>query len=380
MDNKRKEECYEFGYSVFGPFLASFTSWLHTKVTETKPSKIFFFSRDGYLMKVCYDILEARKPNHIPTEYINVSRKSLRTPLIWTKQAFERTLDLLSWQRFISYREVLSFWNIPNEKTSVYADKLDNFIPFEKLKDDVFLRSVYDANRNDIDDISREQYNSLQLYLAQSGMNGNVVIVDIGWHGSMQYLLEQFFVQSKNDVSVHGLYIGIGQSKKLTGRTDGFIYNSEEDPQRSVVLCFLGVMERLFQSFEGTTIGYKTTGNTAHPILDKFEYNAGDATIETIKAIQTAAVNYVKEGKEGNASELLRFGQKPTLTQLKIFKDFYTIDGGIKSFLLPQKRFYQYKISEFIHELSKSSWKTGFLKETFRLPFPYYCIYKLLKK
>lgn len=380
MDNKRKEENYEFGYNVFGPFLASFTSWLHTKITEAKPSKVFFFSRDGYLMKACYDILEARKPNHIPTEYINVSRKSLRTPLIWKKQTYAGTLDLLSWQRFISYREVLSFWNIPDKKTTEYADKLDNYIPFEKLKDDDFLKSAYDENKKDIDDLSREQFNALQLYLTQEGMNGNVIIVDIGWHGSMQYLLEQFLVQDKTDVYVHGLYVGIGQSKKLKGRTDGFIYNSEEDPQRSLVLCFLGVMERLFQSFEGTTIGYKTTNGVASPILDKFEYSADDATMETIKAIQAAAVNYVKEGKDGNSSELLKFGQNPTLTQLEIFKDFYTIDGGIKSFLLPQKKIYQYKISELIHELSKSSWKTGFLKETFRLPLPYYYLYKLLKK
>ncbi len=380
MDNKRKEECYEFGYSVFGPFLASYTNWLHSRVKEICPEKIFFFSRDGFLMKVCYDILEKRKPNHIPTEYINVSRKSLRTPLIWTRHTFEGTLDLLSWQRYISYREVDSFWNIPDERMSEHADKLDCFIPYGKLKDDEFLRSVYDANKNYIEDISREQFNALKLYLSQNGMEGNIVIVDIGWHGSMQYLLEQFLLHNAKDVNVHGLYVGIGQSKGLKGSTDGFIYSYEEDPRKSLVLCFLGGLERLFQSFEGTTIGYEIVNGIASPILDKFEYKPGDVTIEAIETIQTAAINYVKEGKEENASVLLKFGQSPTLSQLKIFKDFYTIDGGIKSYLLPQKRFYQYKFSELIHELSKSSWKTGFLKEIFKLPFPYYYIYKLLKK
>lgn len=48
-------EYYKFGKEYFGPFLLGFTKWLDKNIRNTKVNKIFFFSRDGYMMKKAFD-------------------------------------------------------------------------------------------------------------------------------------------------------------------------------------------------------------------------------------------------------------------------------------------------------------------------------------
>lgn len=82
----------------------------------------------------------------------------------------------------------------------------------------------------------------------------------------------------------------------------------------------------------------------------------------------------------GNSIPLLKFGQNPPSKWLNVFKDFYNIDGGTKIFFLPQKGLFDYGIKEFVYTLNMSPWKTGFMKKAFKLPLPYFLLYKLMKK
>ena len=61
---------YKFGAEYFGPFLYGFTHWLYSSVNQKKYSKIFFLSRDGYIMKQAFDIFNT---NHIECEYVYFS-------------------------------------------------------------------------------------------------------------------------------------------------------------------------------------------------------------------------------------------------------------------------------------------------------------------
>lgn len=76
---------------------------------------------------------------------------------------------------------------------------------------------------------------------------------------------------------------------------------------------------------------------------------------------------------------LMKFGMYPTLSQTKIFRFFYTTDGK-KTYFLPQKNVFCYSPKEFFLALSNSMWKTGFMKEAFKIPFPYYWIYKFIRR
>ncbi len=371
----------KFGNEVFGPFLTAYMTWLRDNIAKYNPEKVFFFSRDGFLMKACYDILENQKPLGSPSEYVYFSRKSLRTPLLWTKPSVPEIFDFLSWQRFISYKEVLSFWGLSDKEIkNSLSGKQNTTIPYQNLQHDKGIKSLFELHKETIVRRSKEQYDALKQYLSQINFSGNSVIVDIGWHGTMQYAIEKICRQIGIQTNIYGLYVGIGQTKKLEGSTGGYIYSRENDPKRTEVLCFFGGVEKLFQSFEGTTLGYEFANGIAAPILDKFEYDLSDPVVKIIKEIQTGALEYVKSGLPGNPVPLLKFGQNPPSKWLSVFNDFYNIDGGTKVFFLPQKRLLDYGVKEFIYALNMSPWKTGFMKKAFKLPLPYFLLYKLMKK
>ena len=48
---KKESSYYQFGWKYFGPFLLGFTKWLYSKLQDEKIKKVYFFSRDGYMMQ-----------------------------------------------------------------------------------------------------------------------------------------------------------------------------------------------------------------------------------------------------------------------------------------------------------------------------------------
>lgn len=82
---------------------------------------------------------------------------------------------------------------------------------------------------------------------------------------------------------------------------------------------------------------------------------------------------------ENGQKSILKFGQYPSKKDTELFRFFYIDDDG-KQFFTARKKLHQYKLKEFMHDLSNSPWKTGFMKSVFVIPFPYYVIYQDIKK
>lgn len=74
--NIEKSFYYQVGYSCFGPAMYGLVQWLHKKAAG---KRIFFFARDGYVVKQIYNQLYPKDP----TEYLYLSRRSLSVPLLW---------------------------------------------------------------------------------------------------------------------------------------------------------------------------------------------------------------------------------------------------------------------------------------------------------
>lgn len=64
---------------------------------------------------------------------------------------------------------------------------------------------------------------------------------------------------------------------------------------------------------------------------------------------------------------------------VRLFSPFYNTDGT-REYYVCQQPIYKYSRQEFMHALNNSPWKNGFLKSAFKIPFPYYWIYRMLKK
>ena len=256
---------------------------------------------------------------------------------------------------------------------------------FNKLDENEFIKGVYECLKSTIIKRSKEQDVLLKAYIDQIDMSDRCAIVDIGWHGSMQYYLEKYFEIHEMDVELSGFYVGIIPKEGLKGNVYGFLYDKKDQRLRKSVLCFFGGYEKLFQSLEGSTHSYKWLYGQVIPVLNIYEYKDQGIIISNITEWQRGAIDYVIENKDIEqdnremAKGLIRVGKSPTLREIELFKFFYNTDG-IKEFYISQKPLYKYGPKEFVHALSNSVWKTGFLKSIFKIPFPYYWIYKVMKK
>lgn len=382
-----EDQYYKIGHNIFGPFLKAYTHWLLTEIKKLAPRKVFFLSRDGYLMLEAVRLVENNQP---PYEYVHFSRRSIRNCLLWTRRNLNDMVSLLAWKRYVSVAEVLSFLSQGDEKLMKAANAIsesNRFIKFEDIANNEQIKDFVSSNYRNIYDASASNFDLIIKYLRQIDFSGNVAIVDIGWHGTMQAQLEELLKVSNINAKITGLYVGINTSHDIsTDSYKGFLFSNDNPRKKNRVLCSLGLIEKLFQKEEGSTIGYDIKNSKIEPVLDLFEYKSDPEISQHINSLQNGALSFIKESDtregitESETDRLIQFGMKPRLNSLNLFKNFYNIDNGEKIYFLPQKSIFHYSFGELKKRLSDSPWKTGFLKELIKLPLPYYWLYSLIKK
>ncbi|MBR1383488.1 MAG: hypothetical protein IJ555_06725 [Ruminococcus sp.] len=390
MDREEMKKHYAFGYRRFGPFLYGFVRWLKRGLEAKGYEKVFFFSRDGYMMKKAFDLIN---DTSIKSEYVCFSRKALRTPLLWHCQSFENSLKYLSRERFISVGKLLEYYGFDKvERESLAADggfSLETDIPFDEVRHSNLARRLYEENKDRINSRSREQDILLEEYLRQTGMSGRFAIVDIGWKGNMQYYLELFFLRHNIPADMEGFYVGIDPVPMLQSGVNGYVFSGDDIKAKDRVNCFYGGYELMFQCFEGSTAGYERAGGCAVPRLAEYEYSGKEykKTVAAISLWQRGALDFIRRAHAKGLSTsderlmkpLLQFGTSPSLEDTRLFSDICHFDGT-RHYFTPQKPMYRFKPRELAHALANSPWKTGFMRALFKIPGPYFTAFKILKK
>ena len=383
-NEKLLRQCYAFGKNYYGPLLYGFVRWIEREIKAYNNAKLFFLSRDGFMMKKAYEAYAG----NINTSYIHVSRNSLRQSLLYKCQSYKESLQYLTVERYTSYSKLLKYYGFDEKEQNQIASKynflLNTEMLFEDIQKNVIAQALYSDYEDTIISRSRRKADMLKRYLSQECFSGNCVVVDIGWHGSMQYYLERFVSIAGINANVSGLYLGINPQYKTKGSMRGYIFSSNESEKRKKVLCFLGGYEKLFQSQEGSTLGYIEKNDRIMPELEEYEHFENELLTKRIDMWQKGAMDYLQTASSATCdsaliSPLLKFGTNPPLWGIKMFEGFYIKDGGEQIFV-SSKPLYKYKLNELTHTLSSCIWKTGFMKSLLKIPFPYYHIYRLLRK
>lgn len=385
-----KTEYYNFGCEYFGPLLYGFTEWLWKKTSPYPSEKVFFFSRDGYMMEKAYAFFNSERL--IDTEYVYFSRKSIRQSLLFKCQSYTDSLSYMTQERFVTFGKILEYYGFSAKERRTISEK--THIPetreynYNNLKHNKEIKSIFERYKDEITKKSRWQAALLKKYLLGINMNGKCSIVDIGWHGSMQYYLEKFAELNNLDIVFKGYYLGIFSTVDLKGTANGYLYSKKKGELRKRILCFLGGYEKLFQSLEGSTREYEYNNGKVLPVLCEYEFQGMDVLINHVKQWQAGAIDFLECALETHvemkderdwAMPIIRFGESPSLKEVQLFSFFYNIDG-VKEYFISQKGLLLYTPNELIHTLSNSVWKTGFMKSVFKLPFPYFYIYRWMRK
>lgn len=383
MRQTLEKRCYEFGKEYFGPFLLAYTNWLIDKIEKENIKKVFFFSRDGYMMQESFKLLNL-DDDEVEVNYAYFSRKSIRQALLYKTNDYKDSLKYLTKERYVSLGKILDYYGLndeaQNEIFDFYKKDKDFIFTYEDLKDCNFIEEIYYKYLEQINKNSKEQAELLKKYIFQIDMIGKCAIVDIGWHGSMQYFLDQFFINENIDSYLIGLYVGISPKYSFNGSSYGFLFESNDLSLYKSIMCFHGGYEKLFQSLEGSTVGYRLDDGIIYPIKKDYEFN--ETFSNRIRNWQNGALDFIcekKRGKSGSTKKLIKFGKNPPLWGVKLFSGFF-LDDGQEQLFVSDKPFYKYRSKELKQKLGGSVWKTGFLKSIFKIPAPYFFVYRVMKK
>lgn len=343
---------------------------------------------------------------NMKTYYLEVSRRSLRVPILWKDYSLENLLTMLSPSMLIpiasvfdavgldvvDYLSLLEKYGFDRNSVIYRKDFLNN----KQLKD------LYSELSDDIKDVSLAEYANLKEYLKVREIEGKFAIVDIGWSGGMQRFLQTTLNEMGIKAEIYGYYTGIAKYYKrnvsdgfalnMHGYLFDFMHNPSDKDCRN---CFVGLYEMLFLEDKGSVEKYvRNDYGQIEALRYSYEYMVNGESlpeVEYIKSTQKGALDYVKEhltdsidsiDKLRLCGNLLSEGQNPSFKSIKLFADFRFFDEG-EYYKLASPRslwFYLLHPSDFKIDFLKSRWKTAFLKRLLVVPLPYYNIYKLLKK
>lgn len=391
INNNLKNEdniYYELGYAYFGPVLFGFSKWLHNMA---KGRKVFFFARDGYLVQILYKNLYPNDEN----EYIYLSRRSLSVPLLWKHSEWGEFNKCITLTRYFTVQTFIERLGLPAEN---YLDQikecgltLDTQLKEKKFLYNSKLKRLYDSIKQDIIKNSKEEFNALAVYFHEKEFYGDLVIMDIGWNGSMQkYLIEIMEILNRN-VKITGCYFGM-RKKILNNEAYGYFYDSRNMKLEPKISFMQGLFESFFLSQEGSTKRYFLREGRAFVECYSPEYKREDKEYQAFKDIQKGAhdfcINYSKSYVSKNidfsalkySGNLIQFGTDPSLSETFLFGDFRFYDTNVVYLAKPEKvSYYLTHPKNFLRDFSYSVWKAAFFKRLLKLNFPYFKIYLLTK-
>ncbi|NRO13044.1 hypothetical protein IMAU30046_01721 [Lactobacillus helveticus] len=399
---------YDFGYEVFGPLLFGFITWLFNKMRKQNIEQVYFLSRDGYIMKRLYDQLGFYKI--IPSEYFEVSRRSLRVPNYNKNQTYMDIINSLTVPNMTNLIQVFDTLGLDidlyKEEINKVGLKISQPLKRDKLVENKRFYQLFKYIQNDIFKNANKERKNLLKYLDQYNFNKKTALVDIGWAGSMQMYLNKSLKELGITPNIIGYYIGLTlksrenlENNNLTayGYTFDCLNNTNDKELES---SFIGLIESLFLEQHGSVKKYKeSNGGNFYAERYPYEYldSKGHKMLEAkyVYQVQTGALKFAEDiSKEKEIIKLIRsdhkvmfnnlysVGTDPKKINLSQFGWFTFFNDGSKVYLAkPLKYRYYFRNPRKLRiDLYNSQWKIGFLKALFKIDLPYLRIFKFLRR
>lgn len=391
---------YRFGYEKFGMFLWGYSKWLHKSVKDSDIKDVYFFSRDGLIMKKAFDALY----NDVQTHYLEVSRRSLRVPILWMNYELSHVVNMISPSKLVSLTTIFDGvgLDINNYRSLIekYGFTFETTFDRKELLENKNLNSLYSELEADIETVSKKEYELLVKYIDQNHLSGNFAIVDIGWSGGMQRYLIETLNKLGIDAGIKGYYIGVADYYKrnkevvpdldLNGYLFDFLHDKNAKDKRS---AFVGLFETLFLEQGGSVKNYRVESENVTANRLPYEYlENGKPTFEyrNVMDIQRGALDFIKRfgGMDLNVSAdtlyegLSETGLKPKKADIDMFADFRFFDEGETLYLAKPKSifYYIFHVGNLKRDFLSSRWKIGFMKRLFKISLPYEEMYRAMLK
>ena len=314
---------FRLGFSVIGPLMYEFCTWLHKMKQENGISRLVFVSREGYFIKRCYDKMYGEQ-----TDYVRLNRNILRLPSLRYGNAIDKFIEFLPDSTEYSWKSIFNMFLVKDhvKMCDCITAEIGSFSYQEAIPCHVLKGGGY----NDILSIliSRQkqeiirQAELLDAYIKEKNLlNTRVGLVNNSLNGTAQTLLEQYL----NAQGKRGDFVGLQFVKRdkcvkrLGDRCRGWITENGISHYRSFLFeeaCIL--LEHFLFEPIGTSLYLDDGTLKIQVVCEKPRMEARDFPF--IKEVQSQAMRFIEEYR-GNLemslemesfSSLMRLLQKPT--------------------------------------------------------------------
>ncbi len=379
---------FQFGFEVLGPLVYCFCKWLK-KESNREISRLFFLSRDGYLLKNAY--LEMFPEDEERVDYLYVSRKALRLPQVFVTNDIKTVMGTFRPNAYLNYKDIcygLCLAEDFGKKCWINAGLNENETILAKdfyknYKGQIFYESVQEQIIHN----SKIEYEKVIKYIKQKEFKGKVGIVDIGWAGTLQRCLQRMTKKNDASIEIYGYYLGMTADNPGDIKAQGYIPTIKEPYS----LC-VGVVECGFPAAEGSTNKYAIdSSGVVIPELLEYEYKNNSIEDAAVKDIQKGVLHFIKVMEmssfckcnlSSNAaySNLEAFSKRPRMKDVKLLGNLEFHDQEVVPLAKPKKlRTYLLNPMLFKKDLNESTWKIGFLKRLFKIKLPYFRLMSIVK-
>lgn len=388
LQNKKESYTYKIGYKTFGIILYGFSLWLKEELDRQKIKKVYFLSRDGWILQKAFNIInfDDKKSNDY---YLYASRRSLLVPCLHFYKDFDEVKELLNLKSKLTIKTYLNKLGI-----DFYLDNTDDL---EKVIDEREQRVLFEKLKEFIFKNSEKEYKAITEYLKKKDFYGKLAIVDIGWFGNMQNAL---YMLTKNK-EIIGYYVGTRKNENVDKlkfiKRKGYLFNNKINNNYWYISAINSLFETFFLANHGSVKCFNLNKNNEIKIkFCDYDYKNNNKKEDLIRDFQRGALEFVKDADKNNIDEWVKLKQYFICNNLvntflypdkkisKIFGDLPFLDDLYGYIARPNSvSFYLGAPRKFISDFRKCQWKVCFISRLFRLYkfvwFDLYYIYKKIK-
>lgn len=370
--NKKENDYYKIGYSIFGPLLYGYSKWLIDSIKSSNIKKILFLSRDGYVLKKCFELFNVTDIN---TEYVYVSRKSIIGANLYdVSNLIEAFNKYKSWPKYFNLKY---FFNRLGYKKEI---NIDTFLLEKQMTKGEFLsnkniEAIFCKIKEDIQENSKEQRCYLKEYLSQFNNYNKLAIVDIGGNRTIQINLQAFL--NKNNFNIELFSFNLLLNKEEEKNSLAYLYAENKNKEIYVKITFFYYfLELLLTAPHGSVEGYKKENKKIYPIFGKYDYENDKCILKEkyiIEELQKGALNFIIDFKDlGDKyvnitpqiaiNNLMNLGIKPLIKDAKQLGNIKFNADGLEKLADPKSIKYYIKYPKSLwKDYQCSMWKGGFL-------------------
>lgn len=263
-DGGLRRSAYLFGATTVGPVLVAYTLWVLRRAADLGITRLYFLSRDGYVLYRLAQHLAPALQLGLQLEYLYGSRRAWGRAGIASGEA--GCLDWLLRDPGENFGHVFRRLSIPDDGAAALLARFGRgpgslargYAPEDRdlLNRQDFREALIAAARP----AAQDAHERTVGYLRQAGLldGQRYAIVDIGWHGTLHTCLRRVLAPHQADFG-HAFYFGAYALPDAACRARSLVYYGDGEAGRGAALrkpdhfCLLEIMTT---GLEGTLLDY----------------------------------------------------------------------------------------------------------------------------